>query len=137
MSDFENTMRAWRRMCVEYKKLYGSECCMHCSLDGLKSCGGIWGIKDVAYGEIEEKVKAWAAENPEPQYPTWVEWLEEMGLTRRSVTVGRLFNAIGTDSTQESTIPFIVMLSSNACNPIPADIAEKLGLKPKGGNEND
>lgn len=134
MSEFAKTMKEWRRMCNAFVKQYDNDCCKYCPLDHLKSCGAIWEIEEGTYGNIAETVDNWAADHPEPQYPTWTEWLEEMGLTRRSVTAAR--RILGTDSPQETAIPFIVTLSVNASNPIPADIAEKLGLKPKGG-END
>lgn len=117
MSDFEITMRDWKRMCDEYKKLYVYDCCMHCSLDGLKSCGGIWEMpKNTDWRLLEEKVDAWAEENPEPQYPTWAEWFLETN------QVGR----------ERHMYDWHSLLHS----PIPADIAEKLGIEPKGG-END
>lgn len=134
MSEFTKTMRAWRRMCNAFSKRYGDDCCQYCRLH-QKGCGVIWEIQEGTFDTIAETVDDWAAENPEPVYPTWAEWLEEMGLTRRSVTAAR--RILGTDSSQETAIPFIVTLSSNASSPIPADIAEKLGLEPKRGNEND
>lgn len=138
MSDFVKTMRNWRRMCNAFVKQYNNDCCKYCPLDHLKSCGTIWEIENGTYGDLEEAVEAWAAEHPEPVYPTWAEWLEEMGLTRRSVIAARATNAFEPDPMPGIPgIPFITVLSLKASNPIPADIAEKLGLKPKGGNEND
>lgn len=134
MGDFVKTMRDWKRLCDLMDKKYDYSCCKYCPMDHLKSCGALLELEEDVYADIAETVDAWAAENPEPVYPTWAEWMEEMGLTMRSVTAAR--RILGTDSSQEATIPFIVTLSLNASNPIPADIAGKLGLKPKGG-END
>lgn len=132
MSEFTKTMRAWRRMCDTFSKQYGYDCCEYCPMGHLKSCGAMLEREENAYDNIAETVDNWAAENPESQYPTWAEWLEEMGLTWRSVTAARATNAVEPDSMQG--IPFIMMLSLKARSPIPADIAEKLGLKPKGVN---
>ena len=56
---------------------------------------------------VERRVMAWAKEHPEPRYPTWKEWLEEQCVI--------------------SDVGWF----KKGYKPIPADIAEKLGLKPK------
>ena len=33
---------------------------------------------------VEKRVLEWAKDNPEPRYPTWGEWLCEMGVSRIS-----------------------------------------------------
>lgn len=33
---------------------------------------------------VEHEVEAWAKDNPEPRYPTWGEWLCEVGVSRIS-----------------------------------------------------
>ena len=33
---------------------------------------------------VEKRVLEWAKDNPEPRYPTWAEWLCEMGVSRIS-----------------------------------------------------
>lgn len=129
VSEFVKTMRDWRRMCEAYE-------CPHCPLMLSRVCGRTpadMTDEDICKGEAA--IMEWAAEHTEPVYPMWVEWLEEMGLTRRSVTAARAANTVEPDSMQG--IPFIMTLSLKAYRPIPADIAEKLGLKPKGGNGDD
>ena len=51
-------------------------------------------------------------------YPTWCEWLIEVGVFPEMM----------------SSIPSIALdvIREGVCEPIPADIAQKLGLKPKG-----
>ena len=120
VSDFEKTMRDWKRLCDTMSKEYGSDSCKYCPLDHLSICGAIWEISQDAFGKIEEKVKKWAVENPEPQYPTWLDYLHTVGLVIKTENC----TTYGFDFTK-------------AMNPIPADIAEKLGLKPKGGDKND
>lgn len=58
---------------------------------------------DVEIAKIEEAVSQWAEEHPEPVYPTWYEWLCSIGAWNK------------------------------ASDPIPADIAQKLGIEPKEG----
>jgi hypothetical protein len=105
MAEFAEVSRQWGRMCKTMDTLYGDKCCDVCSLGG---CGAVYeqdGTED--YAEIERKVMEWAKENPEPVYPSWGEWLQ------------RLYN-----NTNYAGI-FIT--------PIPADIAQKLGIEPKEG----
>lgn len=68
----------------------------------------------VNFADVENKVSAWAARNPEPVYPTWVEWLCEQGL----VECRPSFRDDGME----------YYLNSNVFTPIPADIVQKLGL---------
>lgn len=56
--------------------------------------------------EFEGKVMLWAREHPVPKYPSWEEYLCSIGFCT--------YNSLS--------------------DPIPADIAEKLGLSPKEAN---
>jgi hypothetical protein len=68
----------------------------------------------VDYADVEKNVTAWAAEHKEPVYPTFREWLISIGV-------------IGQMSTHS------VIADKLAMTPIPADIAQKLGIEPKEG----
>ena len=117
VSDFEITMRDWKRLCDSMNKKYDFHSCEICPVH-KSVCGGIWEMSEnTDWKLLQEKVTAWAAENPEPQYPTWGEWLMSIGVINGVHPHGAI-DALG-----------------NLKQPIPADIAEKLGLKPKGGNE--
>lgn len=81
---------------------------------------------DEVIAEIEAKTLKWAAENPEVRYPTWREWQQDHfrdaeSMVRPCVYISytdahcRDYNDCGDCANQ----------------PIPADIAEKLGIKPK------
>ena len=70
--------------------------------------------EEAAFCELEDVVVRWAEEHPEPDYPTWVEWLVDQGLI--FVT--------------SNTYAFNFL---KATDPIPADIAQKLGIEPKEG----
>lgn len=68
---------------------------------------------DIDFKKFEELVMAWVAEHPEPVYPTWGEWLMSIGVINGVHPHGAT-DALG-----------------NLKKPIPADIAERLGIKPK------
>lgn len=129
MSDFAKTMRDWQRLCDSMDKKYDVHSCANCPLYEF-ACGGVFEMpENTDWRLLQEKVDAWAADNPEPQYPTWAEWLKEQDI----LTVDVRPRA---SSTTSSSSTYIQNVSTKPAfyRPIPADIAEKLGLKPKGGN---
>ena len=78
--------------------------------------------------EYERIVMDWVAKHPEPRYPSWSE------------TWRRLFPDARYTPCPESEFG-IKMECKGGCKecldkPIPADIAEKLGIKPIGGSDN-
>lgn len=128
MAEFSDVMKQARRMCNEIDD------CDQCGLmtdDGC--CFDMMACK-LTDREIENVIMQWAAANPEPRYPTWVEWWDEnfQGKGRRMLTPcsfvppAELGCSIGMDG---------CMKAPYKCwhTPIPADVAEKLGIKPIGG----
>ena len=77
------------------------------------SCYPLEMFTDDHIANIEKEVMAWAAEHPEPKYQSWGEWLSEIGVFQ--CEDGKWRFAKANDS-------------------IPADIAEKLGMRPKENN---
>ena len=119
MSDFVQTMKDWRRMCMAMEKLRPDDSCCGCPLEGY-GCPAIY-EKDsshVDYSDVERNVTAWAAEHPEPQYPTWMKWLTDVGAIPKAISWDEPLVEAVYDAIQEH---------------IPADIAEKLGIEPKEG----
>jgi len=115
MSEFVKTMRDWQRLCDSMDKKYSDDCCNNCPLYGF-ACGGIFEMpENTDWRLLQEKVDAWAAENPEPVYPTFMEWLIDIGVLCNRPMYSIIADTIATAH-------------------IPADIAEKLGLEPKRGN---
>lgn len=109
MAEFVQTMKNWRRMCLSYKSC---DDCPMMDADGwahiLCSEGGI----QTAVPEIQETViEKWAAEHPEPVYPTWADWFRQSGIA---------------PCNQSCFHEWLL-------EPIPADIAQKLGIEPKEG----
>ena len=113
MADFVQTMKDWRRMCQHMDKIGGDRCCDICPLGGCNAVYEEDGNTD--YAEIEEKVTAWAAEHPEPVYPTWAEFLHEAFCERYTMPY------------RGETAWYAFLRQTT----IPADIAEKLGIEMK------
>ena len=72
---------------------------------------------EARFQEFEDVVVKWAEENPELQYPTWGEWLLQQGVIRA-----------GTESRNGFTYQAVY---DKLFDPIDAETAEKLGLRPK------
>ena len=82
---------------------------------------------DTLIANIEKNVMQWAAEHPEPVYPTWLEWLKSMGVIPYLMGLVIVRDVDGTFDDGH------VNITENALKEIPADIAQKLGLQPKEG----
>ena len=113
MAEFQEVMKQFNRMC-EYGKKHpvAGYCGAHCAFE--VSCGFDKPNQALRVAMNDPKkfefgVMKWAAEHPEPVYPTWEEYLRNIGVIPTSQDIIQTFLKI----------------------PIPADIAQKLGLKPK------
>lgn len=103
MAEFQEVMRQWKRMCDAYTTDDAASCCKGCPMSG-RGCGAIYESGNADPDVIERETMSWAAEHP-VVYPTWENWLTTLGV--------QSFNELS--------------------KPIPADIAEKLGIEPKEG----
>lgn len=133
MAEFQEVMRQYRRLC---KSRGGDECahkCKSCPIASMNNSTGI-SCDDVLWQEseiAESIIMKWAAEHPEPMYPTWVDWWNENfeGEGRQMlrpcsfVPPRELGCSIGHDGCMQA--PYKCWHT-----PIPAYIAEKLGIKP-------
>lgn len=116
MAEFIKVMKVWRRMCVAAGEVNGEdEACDNCPLKDF-NCTAIFEDEcDKAdWSEVERKVTKWAAEHPEPVYPTWGEYIVNSLPQLREV---------GCNQYQ-----FVSVFWGT---PIQAEIAQKLGLQPK------
>ena len=104
MADFVQTMKDWRRMCQFMDKEYGNSSCDNCPLGGCSAVYEMCGKEN--FTNMERDISAWAAEHPEPVYPTWYEYLTDMYPATWNMIKDK---------------------------PIPAYIAQKLGIEPKEG----
>ena len=107
MAEFQEVMKQWKRFCKSHNN------CGECEFDGEGICGEAH-LSDIPFADIELRIMAWAAEHPEPVYPTWRDLFERMGANIRC----------------DGTVQFQLFAADKH---IPADIAEKLGIQPKEG----
>ena len=110
MAEFQEVVRQLIRLC---KKQID---CNTCPVDKIGCCGNVGALRQA--GMIEETVMSWAAEHPEPVYPTWMEWLTD---------VGAIPKAISWDE------PLVEAVYDAIQNNIPTNLAQKLGIEPKEG----
>ena len=109
MAEFRKVMEQWRRFCKSHSN------CGECEFDGKDICGQAH-LSDVPYSDMELRIMSWAAEHPEPQYPTWWKYM---------CMIGVIPDELGDKTLGEMTVYSLMN------TPIPADIAEKLGIEPK------
>lgn len=122
MAEFQEVMNQFNRMCWHYQVKH--ECPMGCPMNGVNKSQ----CRKIAFEspkDTEKIVMAWAAEHPEPVYPTWFEVLERFGVA------GRINGELYYDSMDREIYLKQPAFTPKAFEPIPADIAEKLGIKPK------
>ena len=129
--DLADGLKQLSRMCGKYSY------CVNCPLRGAGFCAVEKQDRRVNANERAAAIiEKWAEENPEQQvYPTWGEWLEQQGICFSSLTNYSYVDGI--------TIPKVFnyqiegktafMCGDKVNEPIPADIAQKLGLEPKEG----
>lgn len=101
MAEFVQMMKDWRRMCAKNH----TDCMRLCPICANPTCGELAEATDEDIRSAEVKIMAWAAEHPEPVYPTWAEYLIHV---YQDVSYARILGET-----------------------IPADIAQKLGIEPK------
>lgn len=114
MAEFKYVMRQRARMC---KSLEAD--CYYCELEGVGCDGSVLENLD----RIERTIMDWAAKHPETRYPTWQEWAEANFPDAYVMLLPCAFTAC----------PIIdKKCSKSECIKIqiPADIAQKLGIKP-------
>ena len=109
MAEFQEVMKQWRRFCKSHSN------CGECEFDGKDICGQTH-LSDVPYSDMELRIMSWAAEHPEPVYPTWSDYISKLVI--HDICVGKI-----------SGPETVLIYAMNT--PIPADIAQKLGIEPK------
>lgn len=125
MAEFTEIMHQAKRMCTAHDSycIYddcpladGEECRLNVNMDGED------------YNELECIIMDWAKEHPESVYPTWADSWKQLFPAAKYVPCPD--NYFGTDSHRGCYD------NCNQCqaSPMPAEIAERLGIKPMGGN---
>jgi hypothetical protein len=126
MAEFVQTMKDWRRMCKHYtdeSMKDGQHSCVDmCPLGNNTACGMIEDALDSDIEVMAKEVAKWAAEHPEPVYQTWGEFLITNGIMKKEP---------GTRFEEDGRMEYVIMQTID--DPIPAEMAQKLGLEPKEG----
>lgn len=126
MAEFQEVMRQWGRLCTQHCA-ENTDDCDGCLLGGTRAdvCSSY--AKDNAEDveELERLVMEWAAEYPEPVYPTWGDYLLSIGVVK--IIHSDIPVELPNGDTIEPSKSFDINLNIN----IRADIAQKLGLEPK------
>ena len=127
MAEFQEVMKQAKRMCEA-----SGDTCLKCPTDGGGTCAfikGPWRLTKEEIAETERIVMGWAAKNPEQMYPSWNEaWKQLFPTTaERNAPCVRYFM-------DKERAEMCCTAECRECHkqPIPADIAEKLGIKPIG-----
>lgn len=128
MAEFVEVMKHARRLCASEEKRHPGICggCPLHDDEGL-ACRFFLDEKYFYDGDTERIVMDWAAEHPERVYPSWIDAWQQLFPGAKNVPCPELyFGAECPDERGEGCI---------ACkrSPIPAEIAEKLGIRPKEG----
>lgn len=120
MAEFTEVMRQARRLCAEQQEI---ECCVKCPMQGKGGCMVAADVENVDYEDAEQRIMQWATEHPEPVYPSWDEVWKNLFPGVKKAPCPRAF--FGCEC--------MVDIGCTECGsrPIPAEIAEKLGVKLK------
>lgn len=112
MAEYNEVIKQFKRMCKSISpiKCTRGECPMGC--ENIGQCRKIAFEKPAHFAAT---VMRWAADHPEPVYPTWLEFV------KWHKAEGRI---------EESDNDFVQWMAETS---IPAEIAEKLGIEPKEG----
>ena len=116
MAEFQEVVRNLRRMCDFYDdECRTDDCPLY--LNNMCYAKAMATVCPSVSKQLEEMVMAWAAEHPEPVYPKWSEWLVDIGVFPKMM------------STNPSKA--LDTIAKAVSQPIPVEIAKKLGLNPK------
>ena len=126
MAEFFDVMKQVRRMCASIS-------CNNCILPRWSDEMCVWQdapakITDEVIAEIEAKTLKWAAENPEIRYPTWQEWQRDH--FRDGANMIRPCEFMSSADAHCFEYMYTYGCRDCANQPIPADIARKLGIQP-------
>lgn len=120
MVEFQEVIKHFKRMC-RYTNYSGlpNECPLYCKGHGCN----IDHCRKLAFDDkkFQNVVMTWAETHPEPVYSTWGEWFVSIGFLPDK------WDGLTSAYTYVGCVPNLLH------SPIPADIAQKLGVEPKEG----
>ena len=119
MAEYNEVIKQFKRMCWYYSRDKVQKSCPMCTSYPNCNIGQCRKIAFEKSAHFAATVMRWAAEHPEPVYPTWAEWLESMHIVNQNTA-------------DDLESPYVIK-AWYYNSPIPADIAQKLGIEPKEG----
>lgn len=128
MAEFKDVHRNMVRMCDAMRAEDNG--CAPCPLDGI--CAKFITLSEDAIATIERVVTQWAAEHPEPVYPSWTEGWKQLfpeADIRHTLCPEVFGDKYRCDWCHDDND------DNDNCDeclerPMPAEVAEKLGIKP-------
>ena len=124
MAEFTEVMRQAERMCKAQKV------CSGCNLEVRGGCA-FNVAKGADYAAVEKNVMNWAQAHPEPTYPSWYDWQKENFPDNTRYICPMAFGV----TCPAPSAPGVTICKKCRNKPIPAEIAERLGIKPIGRND--
>lgn len=124
MAEFTEVMKQHKRMCKACKGMCSSECEFGKAIDKPAVGERCWYMMKNFPSVAERIIMKWAAEHLEPQYPTWKQWMQKTFPNAEDCLTLCNFDKVDRTMCHEKHCKECEMLR------IPADIAEKLGIKP-------
>lgn len=123
MAEFVDVLKMARRMCKNVDAC--DDCPIYDSLSGYCKLSRPLFSSDSDFAKCEAAIMEWGAENPELRYPTWREWqrdhFPDAAITMRPCVYISYTDARCRDYKD---------CGDCQSQPIPADVARKLGIKP-------
>lgn len=126
MAEFTDVMRQAKRMCAVNGGMCGAR---NCPLDNGETCRLLPDYDGEDYNELERIIMDWAAEHPEPVYPSWEEGWRQLfpdADIRRTLCPEVFGDKYKCDWCHDDNDNCDECLE----RPMPAEVAEKLGIKP-------
>lgn len=106
MAEFLDLIKIKKRICDKYRS---NKTCDGCPVHEICSIINVLAFKNSDFEEMEKILVQWDKEHQGPVYPTWAEWFKKIGI-----------------APQEQKCFHLWLLDN-----IPADIAQKLDIKPE------
>ena len=126
MAEFTDVMRQARRMC----ETFCDANCSKCPIGNAKALEcGITPTSEMDCKEVERRVMQWAAEHPEPVYPSWKEGWKQL-FPEADIRHTLCPEVFGDKYKCDWRHDDIDICDECLKRPMPAEVAEKLGIKP-------
>lgn len=122
MSEFTKIIRQAKRICAAHGGMCSTN---NCPLDNGETCRLLPDNDGEDYNELERIIMDWAAEHPEPVYPSWEEGWRQLFPDAKYTPCPNSFG----HKYMVRDCKYLICTDCKS-NPIPAEVAEKLGIKP-------